>query len=77
VEDSKSGTTSETTADKPNETNDKSKKGKKQKKEEKKEEQMDVGVSIDDSQASNNWVIHGNYTKTGKPLIAGDPHLTN
>lgn len=27
--------------------------------------------------ASNNWVIHGNYTKTGKPLLAGDPHLGN
>jgi len=22
-------------------------------------------------------VIHGNYTKTGKPLLAGDPHLSN
>lgn len=27
--------------------------------------------------ASNNWVIHGNYTKTGKPLLASDPHLSN
>lgn len=22
-------------------------------------------------------MIHGNYTKTGKPLLAGDPHLGN
>jgi penicillin amidase len=27
--------------------------------------------------ASNSWVIHGNYTKTGKPLLANDPHLAN
>jgi penicillin amidase len=25
--------------------------------------------------SSNSWVIHGNYTKTGKPLLANDPHL--
>lgn len=25
---------------------------------------------------SNNWVIHGNYTKTGKPLLASDPHIS-
>ena len=24
---------------------------------------------------SNNWVIHGNLTKSGKPLFANDPHL--
>jgi len=24
---------------------------------------------------SNNWVIHGNHTKSGKPLISSDPHL--
>jgi len=24
---------------------------------------------------SNNWVIHGNYTATGKPMLASDPHL--
>jgi len=27
--------------------------------------------------ASNNWVIHGNHTKNGKPLLAADPHLGN
>lgn len=25
--------------------------------------------------ASNNWVIHGNHTSTGKPILASDPHL--
>lgn len=24
---------------------------------------------------SNNWVVHGNRTTTGKPLLANDPHL--
>ena len=27
--------------------------------------------------ASNAWVIHGNYTKSGLPLLASDPHLKN
>jgi penicillin G amidase len=27
--------------------------------------------------ASNNWAIHGNHTKNGKPIIANDPHLGN
>lgn len=26
---------------------------------------------------SNAWVIHGNHTKSGKPLLANDPHLSN
>lgn len=26
-------------------------------------------------EASNNWVVDGNHTKTGKPLLANDPHL--
>ena len=25
--------------------------------------------------SSNNWVVHGNHTKSGFPLIANDPHL--
>jgi len=25
--------------------------------------------------ASNNWVVDGRYTKSGKPLLANDPHL--
>ena len=24
---------------------------------------------------SDNWVIHGNHTSTGKPMLANDPHL--
>ena len=24
---------------------------------------------------SNNWAVHGRFTETGRPLIAGDPHL--
>jgi len=27
--------------------------------------------------ASNIWVISGNLTTTGKPLLANDPHLEN
>lgn len=26
---------------------------------------------------SNGWVISGNYTTTGKPIVANDPHLHN
>lgn len=40
-------------------------------------EPIDIGEKIDDNMASNNWVIHGKHTKTGKPLLAGDPHLGN
>ena len=25
--------------------------------------------------ASNGWVVHGKHTKSGMPLLAGDPHL--
>ena len=35
---------------------------------------MDVGDSTD-TMHSNNWVIHGNHTATGKPMLANDPHL--
>jgi len=24
---------------------------------------------------SNSWVISGNYTKSGYPILVGDPHL--
>jgi penicillin amidase len=27
------------------------------------------------TQGSNSWVVHGNYTATGKPMLASDPHL--
>jgi penicillin amidase len=41
------------------------------------EDQIIYPEKLDENMASNNWVIHGNYTKTGKPLLAGDPHLGN
>ncbi len=37
-----------------------------------------VGASIGDpyeGQGSNNWVLAGKKTKTGKPLLASDPHI--
>src|SRR5690606_16021802 len=35
---------------------------------------VDVGVSIGTG-ASNNWVVSGARTRSGKPLLANDPHL--
>lgn len=35
------------------------------------------GTITDESTASNNWVIHGNYTSSGRPLLSSDPHLSN
>jgi penicillin G amidase len=32
-------------------------------------------LGTQDSEASNNWVVHGNYTDTGLPILCGDPHL--
>jgi penicillin G amidase len=34
-----------------------------------------VGLSAPDAQASNNWVVSGKHTASGKPLLANDPHL--
>lgn len=34
-----------------------------------------VGLYADDLAASNNWVISGKRTVSGKPLLANDPHL--
>jgi penicillin amidase len=34
-----------------------------------------VGLFAEDLAASNNWVIAGKFTATGKPLLANDPHL--
>jgi penicillin amidase len=31
-------------------------------------------VSFSDSQGSNNWVVDGSMTASGKPLLANDPH---
>src|SRR6476620_11809862 len=34
-----------------------------------------IGFYADALAASNNWVVSGNHTVTGKPLLANDPHL--
>ncbi|MBD0325065.1 MAG: penicillin acylase family protein, partial [Pyrinomonadaceae bacterium] len=34
-----------------------------------------VGLFAQDNSASNNWVVSGARTATGKPLLANDPHL--
>ena len=35
-----------------------------------------LGLYAKDSDASNNWVVSGKLTVTGKPLLANDPHLS-
>jgi penicillin amidase len=35
-----------------------------------------IGLDTDELAASNNWVVSGNHTVTGKPLLANDPHLS-
>ena len=32
---------------------------------------------INNGHASNSWLVHGNYTKSGKPIISNDPHMKN
>lgn len=34
-----------------------------------------IGLSIPNAEASNNWVVSGRRTASGKPLLANDPHL--
>jgi penicillin amidase len=34
-----------------------------------------IGLHTDALAASNNWVVSGSHTVTGKPLLANDPHL--
>lgn len=34
-----------------------------------------VGLYVEGLAASNNWVVSGKHTDTGKPLLANDPHL--
>jgi len=34
-----------------------------------------IGLNTDALAASNNWVVSGNRTVTGKPLLSNDPHL--
>lgn len=38
-------------------------------------ELLTLGISAPAAQASNNWVVSGKRTATGKPLLANDPHL--
>ncbi|HEV2863442.1 MAG TPA: penicillin acylase family protein [Pyrinomonadaceae bacterium] len=35
-----------------------------------------IGLYAEDLAASNNWVVSGRHTATGKPLLANDPHLS-
>ncbi|HYJ44994.1 MAG TPA: penicillin acylase family protein [Pyrinomonadaceae bacterium] len=35
-----------------------------------------LGLYAKNSDASNNWVVSGKLTETGKPLLANDPHLS-
>jgi len=35
-----------------------------------------VGLYAEDLAASNNWVVSGRHTYSGKPLLANDPHLS-
>ncbi|MGH9760495.1 MAG: penicillin acylase family protein, partial [Blastocatellia bacterium] len=35
-----------------------------------------IGFYAEDMAASNNWVVSGSRTVTGKPLLANDPHLS-
>jgi len=32
-------------------------------------------MNLGDVAHSNNWVIHGKHTASGRPLLASDPHL--
>lgn len=36
-----------------------------------------IADNLLNSHASNSWVIHGNYTESGKPIFSNDPHLSN
>lgn len=37
--------------------------------------QLGAADAIPDTTASNNWVVDGTHSVTGKPLLANDPHL--
>src|SRR5205807_1878079 len=39
-------------------------------------ELMDLHPDFESLQASNNWVVSGKRTASGKPLLANDPHIT-
>jgi len=34
-----------------------------------------LDISSPEGGGSNNWVLNGSHTRSGKPLLAGDPHL--
>jgi len=38
-------------------------------------ERAGLACSFDSTQASNNWVVSGKRTTSGKPLLANDPHI--
>src|SRR5216683_360426 len=38
-------------------------------------ERIGLTSSFDSTQASNNWVVSGKRTTSGKPLLANDPHI--
>ena len=43
-------------------------------------EQSNISKGYDDivnGHASNSWLVHGNYTKSGKPIFSNDPHMKN
>lgn len=35
-----------------------------------------INLDLLNPHASNSWAIHGNHTKSGKPIISNDPHST-
>ena len=37
---------------------------------------VNMDIKLDNNDGSNAWVINGNLTNTGKPILCGDPHLT-
>ena len=39
------------------------------------DEILDNHSNLDDQHASNNWVISGQHTESGLPLLSSDPHL--
>ena len=40
-------------------------------------DENNLSFDIINEGASNNWVISGNLTKSGKPILSNDPHLNN
>ena len=37
--------------------------------------QLSIAQALEASLGSNNWVVNGKHTQSGKPLLANDPHL--